>query len=1118
MNKKVFKRTLKILLAFLIVFFVVSLIKYKDTVDEAPLKIDIPTMQISKMSIINGNRDPINLEDLDLVVLYNTVFVPLNDTFTALFDNDYTPSTTQTITYASTEIIIDATNNTITIPNYYIDGEKKADNTVVVEIEEYKNKKYIPLYLISNIGNIVVKLDGTEIYNSDNYVSSYDVIKRSSQKHSIEISTEKKYNNDTYFGQAKGSLWREEALKRIEKYRKKEISFVVKNQNDLVIDNADIQIRMDTNNFKFGTAIVYQGKKNNYNGITRNLFNMIGAENGFKWAFISAYGYGRVLDVDTYALNNNMATRGHCLWWDRITFAPELQELIGSIDNPTPGTMAYVYKNYNDGKITLEEAETFSQEIQNRFETLVLNHIEDEIDRILNVSEWDVVNEILTSQFFKIYLYDRVYLTDSRFLEGTQLANSQTYTDNEDYYIFLAKCFDKAREISPKSKLVLNDNIIYGNIQGKIRENNIRAINNIKKYTNNIEALGIQYHAHNRYYYSPQGYYNNINSILNETGIKEAVITEYDNYTDEKKGNYTAEERQIKAEYLRDTLIAAYSNPNISEFCFWVYNSTRFDDEEREAYEEFVTPLLNYEEHGISDENGYTTRLYKGTYTAKVTLPNGKEKTVDLIVNDDSSNYGEIIFISDLTGINIEKLPDGITLCRGDELNLNGGVINAFYDDDTVEQIDMNDAKVRVSGYNKNVLGKQTITLTYEGKSVTFDVNVIESMDNIIQDIKESNNKVNQINRSILNNENVSASYEMLFSLLNKLKIDSNNNSMNRLDEILDAQFRIITIVLNEYNSGNTTLTADELTNVILCLTKTTDAYKLLYSYYFTQEPANINETVQNALNTLIDKYNDNSSFEMEFLVPIIQEERSIYQNELLTDIESSNYLNKQKIIKVSNILSSFIENRTNEIIEKEIAKLKITTDKDTSIITDQNITVTLEHGNYTKILNNEGKDTYTFTENDSFVFEVKIGTKIYNILVTIDNIDRPTINSNSKYKVGEEYITQISKNTNAKAFKEELLGDTSYKIYRKEKEIQDTVDNVATGDVLRIGNKNYILIVMGDINFDGKVSVTDLMQFKCALLGISKLSDLQKKAADINENNQLSVTDLLQIKLEIVK
>ncbi len=63
---------------------------------------------------------------------------------------------------------------------------------------------------------------------------------------------------------------------------------------------------------------------------------------------------------------------------------------------------------------------------------------------------------------------------------------------------------------------------------------------------------------------------------------------------------------------------------------------------------------------------------------------------------------------------------------EGQALDLTGGKVKVFYNNETSKEIDLTNEMV--SGYDASVVGKQTITVTYQGKTATFDVNVIEKV------------------------------------------------------------------------------------------------------------------------------------------------------------------------------------------------------------------------------------------------------------------------------------------------------------------------------------------------------------------------------------------------------
>ena len=61
---------------------------------------------------------------------------------------------------------------------------------------------------------------------------------------------------------------------------------------------------------------------------------------------------------------------------------------------------------------------------------------------------------------------------------------------------------------------------------------------------------------------------------------------------------------------------------------------------------------------------------------------------------------------------------------QGQELDLSAGTLTVISDGETTS-VPMNDPAITVSGYNKDQLGKQTVTLTYKGATVTLEVTVV---------------------------------------------------------------------------------------------------------------------------------------------------------------------------------------------------------------------------------------------------------------------------------------------------------------------------------------------------------------------------------------------------------
>ena len=83
---------------------------------------------------------------------------------------------------------------------------------------------------------------------------------------------------------------------------------------------------------------------------------------------------------------------------------------------------------------------------------------------------------------------------------------------------------------------------------------------------------------------------------------------------------------------------------------------------------------------------------------------------------------------------------------------------------------------------------------------------------------------------------------------------------------------------------------------------------------------------------------------------------------------------------------------------------------------------------------------------------------------------------------------------------------------------------NAATGDVLRIKKKDgsvyarYVVLIYGDGNGDGKISILDLIKAQNNVLKISASSGVKFTALDVNRDGKISILDLIKIQNCILK
>lgn len=122
-------------------------------------------------------------------------------------------------------------------------------------------------------------------------------------------------------------------------------------------------------------------------------------------------------------------------------------------------------------------------------------------------------------------------------------------------------------------------------------------------------------------------------------------------------------------------------------------------------------------------------------------------------------------------------------------------------------------------------------------------------------------------------------------------------------------------------------------------------------------------------------------------------------------------------------------------------------------------------------------------------------------------------------YDIGENIITKIPPSTTLKTFKSNIITNADVGVYdTKGKKLEDN-NFVTTDSALKLLNSDleYKLIVIADLNGDGKATPTDLLKLKKHVVKLETLLKNFAMAADINFDGNVTPTDLLQIKKIIV-
>ena len=166
-------------------------------------------------------------------------------------------------------------------------------------------------------------------------------------------------------------------------------------------------------------------------------------------------------------------------------------------------------------------------------------------------------------------------------------------------------------------------------------------------------------------------------------------------------------------------------------------------------------------------------------------------------------------------------------------------------------------------------------------------------------------------------------------------------------------------------------------------------------------------------------------------------------------------------------------------------------------------------------------ENTKTYTENTNGII-IKVKDALGNIAtydsIDIDKILKINITDYEEItKENKKYITKITQNTTIQQLKEKIETNGTVKIYKGDNEITEEEALVGTGMTMQIENENYVLVVRGDINGDGKISLVDLANLKLSMVGKRTLNTASAIAGDINGDGNTSLNDLVKLKMYLV-
>ncbi|MBE7047267.1 MAG: hypothetical protein E7396_07610 [Ruminococcaceae bacterium] len=326
------------------------------------------------------------------------------------------------------------------------------------------------------------------------------------------------------------SKWREDALKRIEEIRKGDFAVVVKDKDGNVIPDANVTFDMFEHEFQFGTSInasVYENEE--YAKKLNENFNTAVVEHMMKWGPYERNPEGAMKQFDGAVNAGIKYMRGHSLIW----------ELALGSDGKTYLTPEYMFTE----PVTKDRA-LFDQKIKDHIYSVCK-------DFYGRVTEWDVVNQIVTNHEFR-----DVYEDDTLFKTWFEWARDAAGDDVELYY--------------NETHDVWTDEFF-------------EYLDKFKEMDVDYDGIGIQSH------------YESYQKMPSEQmALYERLRNDYDKRIKVTEFSCSIEDENLQANYLRDSMIVAFAEPNMDGFLMWGF----FDGSNFEAHSPIYDTNWNLKKGG----------------------------------------------------------------------------------------------------------------------------------------------------------------------------------------------------------------------------------------------------------------------------------------------------------------------------------------------------------------------------------------------------------------------------------------------------------------------------------------------------------------------------------------
>ena len=404
----------------------------------------------------------------------------------------------------------------------------------------------------------------------------------------------------TYGGRSGTDAWRSQADVDIENERKSDVDVSVVDANGQLLEGAVVTLRQTDHAFRFGTAISsVNGQLSSttdpnaltYQSEINRLFNTVVNENSNKWVEHDPNNLQGVQDV-AFAQLNDLYIRGHNIIWPSREFMPD------SVWNEYDQRLA------SDGATAA--ADWLRTTIENRFDQVLSTFDGD-------ITEWDVVNEPFTNHDVMDILGDQIIV---------------------DWY-------QRVRDFDPNLILALNDfEIFAANGNNTAHRDSFDYWAGLLDDAGLLDVIGEQSHFQD----------SNLTDIPIVEDLIETYSTQFDATIAITEFDVNTKDEQLQADYLRDYLTLAFSEPAVEQFIQWgFWESSHFTPDgalyradfsikpNGQAYEDLVFGRWWSDVQGTTRDGVVSASVFEGEYDVIVEYE-GNVYTSTVTVDDSGAN------------------------------------------------------------------------------------------------------------------------------------------------------------------------------------------------------------------------------------------------------------------------------------------------------------------------------------------------------------------------------------------------------------------------------------------------------------------------------------------------